>query len=76
MFENVELGIPCPGCGHKTPKSIGFIRANSVLVCAGCNEVVTVKGDELIAGLDKADRSIADLRNKLGGRKRTNKIKF
>lgn len=78
MFENAELGIPCPGCGQKNPKAIAWIKANNHghFVCDGCGERVRVEADELIAGLDKVDKSIADLRKAIGGGKKTIKIKF
>ncbi|TQI72904.1 hypothetical protein FHT98_0624 [Bosea sp. AK1] len=56
MFEDAEIGIPCPGCGEKNPNR--------------------VEADELIAGLDQVDQTMADLRKAFGGGKKTIKIKL
>ena len=67
MFEKAEIGIPCPKCGHKTDKSIAWIKANDELVCHGCGSMIRLEKEKLFAGLKKVDDSIAQLRKSLKG---------
>lgn len=65
MFDKAEIGIPCPGCGHKNPKTVAWIKTHDEMVCRGCGESVRIEADELIAGLKKADKAVADFRKSL-----------
>lgn len=67
MFEKAEIGIPCPKCGHKTEKTVAWIKANDSFTCGGCGSTVTVDTENLLAGLQKAEKSVADFRKKLRG---------
>ncbi|MER9188634.1 hypothetical protein [Mesorhizobium australicum] len=67
MFEKAEIGIPCPKCRHKTNKTIAWIKAHHEMVCAGCGSTIGLEKKELISGLDKVDKSVAELRKTLGG---------
>jgi len=66
MFEKAKLGIPCPACGKKTEKTVAWIKANDEFVCAGCGGNVSVDRKELLAGLKKADKAVAEFRKSLG----------
>lgn len=66
MFEKAEIGIPCPKCGHKTDKTIAWIKANDEVTCGGCGSTIHLERENLLAGLDKVDKSIAKFRKSLG----------
>ncbi|EPE98630.1 hypothetical protein RGCCGE502_09395 [Rhizobium grahamii CCGE 502] len=66
MFEDAEISIPCPGCGHKTKKSIAWIQNNTYFSCEGCGRTVAFQADELLAGIENVDKTLADFRKKLG----------
>ena len=61
IFDSGEIPIPCPECRKKATKTIAWIKAHSELTCAGCGAVIHLKKDELLSGLKKAEKSIADL---------------
>ena len=65
MFDNVEIGIPCPKCGHKTQKTIAWIKANDTFSCDGCAAVIHLEHDELLRGLGEVDKSFDDLKRKI-----------
>lgn len=64
VFDDAEIGVPCPGCGHKNPKKISWIKTHTQMVCAGCGETVTIDSTKLQKGLAEVDKSISDLRKK------------
>ncbi|CDM59914.1 hypothetical protein LPU83_pLPU83a_0073 (plasmid) [Rhizobium favelukesii] len=70
MFEDVEINIPCPGCGQKTKKSVAWLKANKQFTCDGCSNAVTVDAEKLFAGIKKADKTLADFRKKLARREK------
>lgn len=69
VFDKGKIPIPCPECSKKTTKTIAWIKSHAELTCSGCGAVIHLKKDELIAGLKKAEKSIADLGRRLKGLK-------
>jgi transcription initiation factor IIE alpha subunit len=65
MFEKQTLGLPCPKCGHKTEKTVAWIKAHDDFTCEGCNSVVRMEKEKLLSGIKQAEDSIAKLRKKL-----------
>ncbi|GAJ91052.1 hypothetical protein RRH01S_01_05230 [Rhizobium rhizogenes NBRC 13257] len=57
--------MPCPNCGHKTKKSIAWLKSNDKFSCDGCGRGITVQADELFAGIKETEKSIADLKKNL-----------
>jgi hypothetical protein len=61
MFEQAELGIECPKCGHENKKTVAWIKAHNSLTCAGCNETIRLDKREslsmLSSKLTKASRT-------------------
>jgi hypothetical protein len=57
LDDDLVIGIPCPGCGEKTAKTIRWLKANDHFIC-GCAAVVTVDSTKLAAGLEDAKRRI------------------
>ena len=66
MFDSKSIGLPCPKCGHKTSKTIAWIKAHDEFVCDSCDANVRMNKQDLLAGLDQAEESIAKLRKSLG----------
>ena len=33
FLDNQSIEIPCPDCGHKTAKTVGWIKANKKFIC-------------------------------------------
>ncbi len=60
FFDQSEIAIPCAKCGHQTQKSIAWLKANAQFVCAGCGQVIRLESEELLRGIKKAEKSIAD----------------
>lgn len=71
VFDDQTIDIPCPNCGAKAKKSVAWIRRHDEITCAGCGAAITLKADELIRGLDEAqralDRAMAQIGRSLGG---------
>lgn len=64
MIDNAqEIALPCPGCGHKTLKSVEWLRRKPAsYVCVGCGKTVQLDGVESFAdALDSIDDDIDDL---------------
>ena len=47
-LDNFELDISCKKCGNVTKKPIGWVKANSHLIC-GCGTVIAFDSGELAA---------------------------
>lgn len=67
MFENAEIGIPCPKCSHKTNKTVAWIKSHDEMICEGCGSTVQVDSKKFLAGLKEADKAVADLRKVFKG---------
>ncbi|WP_051052578.1 hypothetical protein [Bradyrhizobium liaoningense] len=67
LFDSQSIDIPCPGCGHKTKKTIAWIRAHHRYTCAGfgCGKDIVLERDKLLAGIDKASRSLDKFKRSL-----------
>lgn len=64
MIDNTQtIDLPCPGCGHKTSKSLSWIRENpEAYTCEGCGKTVVLDGAaDITASLDSIDDAVADL---------------
>lgn len=66
ILGNGAISIDCPGCGHKTEKTIAWIKANKEFTCVGCGRPVAVHADDLLAKLKEAEDRIAQFRSRLG----------
>ena len=59
ILDGFEIEIPCPKCGRKTKKSIGWIKTNRQLSC-GCGTVINLKTDQFRRETAKAEQLLAD----------------
>ena len=57
-FRTVRL--PCPACGHATPKSIGWLKTHGEYACDGCGALVTLDEDDLLHTVRKAHDAVRD----------------
>ncbi len=64
MSDTATIGIPCPKCGHKTQKSIGWIKANKEFVCV-CGRKVALDADHLLGEIAKAEKALTQLKESL-----------
>ena len=56
MFDDADIELSCPGCGHKMTKTLGWITSHKELVCTGCGETITLETDQLARDLKKVDK--------------------
>ncbi len=62
MFEEATIDIPCRKCGHQTPKTIAWLKANSEFDCRGCGSHIFLENvEELIATLDETEDAVLTL---------------
>lgn len=48
LFERATIGIPCPQCGTKTPKTVAWMKANKEYTCS-CGRVIHLEADEFLS---------------------------
>lgn len=58
-LDSAEIEIPCT-CGHKSKKTIGWIKSNSKFTCV-CGINITLDADQFRREIDKVDDSLAGL---------------
>lgn len=58
LFDNASIDIPCSECGHKTPKTIGWIKRHNNFACT-CGTNITLDGDDFRRELAKVEKSLA-----------------
>lgn len=66
MLDEAEIRIPCPKCSQTTKKTIAWIKANDELPCGRCASSIIFDREGLLAGLKKAEQSIAKFRESIG----------
>ncbi len=66
MFDKRALDIPCPQCGHKTQKSVAWLRDNSDFTCVGCGRDIHLEADQFRSGIKRAESQIAAMLRNLG----------
>ncbi len=70
MFDARTITIPCPNCGQQTDKTIGWIKNHDDFICPGCDRTLTLDKEDLLSGLDAAQKALDGLTKSLGGGKR------
>lgn len=61
LFAAEHRAVPCPKCGHETEKSIGWLKANHALTCAGCGDVIAYDPAQLEAAIGNVAKRREDL---------------
>lgn len=61
FLDDVAIDIPCPNCGCKHSKTIGWINRNSLIRCRGCGISVRLDVSQLRQEMRKIDKSFKDL---------------
>ena len=56
-FDRERIDITCSDCGHKTPKSIAWLRNHAKLACPGCGAAIAIEAKQGLRELDKATRT-------------------
>ncbi|UOK72992.1 phage terminase large subunit family protein [Ancylobacter polymorphus] len=65
LFDNAEIAVPCPQCGHENKETLGRLKHDPQIVCGGCAEVITIDSSELKESLQAVDKKLADFRRNL-----------
>ena len=65
-FDDLEIGLPCPGCEHETPKNVGWLKHEpDSYECAGCGKKIALDHTEG-GGIRKAIQDLENAWNDLG----------
>lgn len=56
-FDKQSIDIPCAS-GHKTKKTVGWIKANDHFTCASCGGEVSIDKTGLLADLKKVETQL------------------
>lgn len=64
FLDSSEIEIPCEKCGHKTKKSIGWIKTHSKFTCA-CGVEITLDASQLKSEIGKVECSLSGLQDAL-----------
>ena len=60
FFDDQTLDIPCPDCGKKAEKSVGWLKANKKFTCSGCGQTIDLQSDQFRRELAKAEKALAN----------------
>ena len=63
-LDNKSISFPCPKCGQKHEKTIGWLKANAELTC-GCGVNIGLKTDELIKAVEQVEAQLATIPRKI-----------
>lgn len=72
VFDERELPVTCPGCGHKHVKTVRWLRDHQEITCAGCGKRIEIDNAQMREGFDKVDGAMDRLRKSFSrlGKKR------
>jgi predicted RNA-binding Zn-ribbon protein involved in translation (DUF1610 family) len=62
MFETAQIDIPCPNCGAKTKKTVGWLKAYDDVVCSGCGANIKIDKSKFTAPLRDLDKGIENIK--------------
>lgn len=65
IFDSEKVDITCPSCRRKRSESLGKLKTNPKLTCI-CGTVIDVDARKLTAGLQQAEKSLANLGKAFG----------
>ena len=63
-FNSAPIGIPCPKCGYKTQKSIGWVKSNNSFVCV-CGATINLDKNKFVSAIGHAERLVDDFKRKI-----------
>jgi hypothetical protein len=66
FLDDRQISIPCGNCGHKTKKSIAWIKRNHEFTCK-CGTQITLKAGQFTSEIAKAEKALADFQRTLRG---------
>jgi len=46
-LDDREIAFKCPKCGHDIRKTIGWLKANQNLACAGCGATMELRTEQV-----------------------------
>jgi transposase-like protein len=64
-IESQEIGVTCPRCSAETPRTIGWMLANSTLTCPQCTAVIELDTKKLHAAVAKLEQTAVQLDDNL-----------
>lgn len=62
LFDDADIDVPCPGCGHENRKTMRWLRDNTQMTCGGCGQPVILENQQLRRDMDDLDQSFGELR--------------
>jgi hypothetical protein len=65
MFDDATISIPCPSCGEQTEQTIGWLKTHDHLACPACQKIITLEKEELLSGLKRAEKSLAEFQRRI-----------
>ena len=65
-IDSASITLTCPECSHKFKERIGRLKNDHKIPCPGFGKTIAIEAKGLRDGLDKADKSLADLKRSIG----------
>ena len=65
QLDSGQIDIPCPGCGHKNTKTVGWLKTHNDLTCGGCGNVIDIEASGFRKGMREIDAELAKLNKSL-----------
>lgn len=60
-FQDTDIfPFPCPKCGEKLSKPVGWLKQNARLTCDGCETKAWFHQEDFLRALKQAERAIND----------------
>ncbi len=53
-----EISFQCPSCGHDLKQSIGQLKQNAAMTCAGCSVGINIDTDRLAVASDEIRKAL------------------
>lgn len=64
MFDDQSLDIPCPECGRKTAKTIGWLKSHNQFACR-CGVTINLKTEKFRRDIGSAEQRLRDFKTRL-----------
>ena len=61
LFDDAEVTVACPTCGHETEQTVGWLHTHDEAICPDCGKPFLVDSAQAIVALQECELRVGDV---------------